>query len=54
MLDLEDDGRTLDLRFPQFHPMPGGQLKFCVIWDDVSRLFWATVNLAADGQSVLD
>jgi hypothetical protein len=54
VFDLNDDGQTLDLRFTQFHPMPGGQLKFCVIWDEVSRLFWATVNLAADGQSVLD
>jgi hypothetical protein len=34
--------------------MPGGQLKFCVIWDEVSRMFWATVNLPVDGQSVLD
>jgi hypothetical protein len=52
VLDLDDDGERLDLRFTQFHPMPGGQLKFCVIWDEASRLFWATVNLAVDGQSV--
>jgi hypothetical protein len=24
VLDLNDDGQTLDLRFTQFHPMPGG------------------------------
>jgi hypothetical protein len=54
VLDLDDDGSTLDLRFTQYHPMPGGQLKFCVLFDDVSRLFWATVNLAVDGQGVFD
>ncbi len=50
VFDLTDDGENLDLSFTQFHPMPGGQVKFCIIWDDVSELFWATVNLAADGQ----
>jgi hypothetical protein len=53
VFDLTDDGENLDLSFTQFHPMPGGQVKFCIIWDDVSGLFWATVNLAADGQDAL-
>jgi hypothetical protein len=52
VFDVTDDGRMLQLSFTQFHPMPGGQVKFCILWDDVSRLFWATVNLAADGQDV--
>ncbi len=50
VFDVADDGEKLDLSFTQYHPMPGGQLKFCVIWDDVSQMFWATVNLAVDGQ----
>ncbi|MBM3859821.1 MAG: exo-alpha-sialidase [Verrucomicrobia bacterium] len=50
VFDVADDGENIELPFTQFHPMPGGQLKFCVIRDDVSQLFWATVNLAADGQ----
>lgn len=54
VLDVNDDGRELRLKFTQFHPVPGGQLKFCVIWDEVSRLFWATTNLAADGQGAFD
>ncbi len=54
VLDLTDDGESLDLQFTQFHPMPGGQLKFCVIRDEVSGMFWATGNLAVDGQQQVD
>lgn len=50
VFDIADDGEKLELSFTQFHPMPGGQVKFCVVWDDVSKMFWATVNLAVDGQ----
>lgn len=54
VLDLDDDGQKLDLRFRQFHPMPGGQLKFCVLWDEVSQMFWATANLVVDSQGAFD
>ncbi|MCX7009007.1 MAG: sialidase family protein [Kiritimatiellaeota bacterium] len=54
VLDLNDAGKKLDLKFTQFHPMPGGQLKFCVIRDDVSRLFWATANQVVDDQGAFD
>jgi hypothetical protein len=54
VLDARDDGKSLDLKFSQFHPMPGGQLKFCVLRDDVSRLFWATANLVVDDQGTFD
>ncbi|MEK3722632.1 hypothetical protein [Paenibacillus sp. FSL H8-0034] len=54
VLDLNDDGEKLDLKFVQYSPMPGGQLKFCVIWDEVSRMFWATANLVVDSQEVYD
>ena len=54
MLDLNDDGGKLDLKFTQYHPMPGGQLKFCVIWDEVSQMFWATANLVVDSQGSFD
>jgi hypothetical protein len=50
MLDLEDSGQKLELKFTQYHPMPGGQLKFCVIRDAVSKLYWATANMAVDAQ----
>ena len=49
--DLEDDGRDLSLRFRQFHPMPGAQCKFYVIYDEVSDLFWTPANLPTDPQN---
>lgn len=54
VFDIEDDGRDLRLAFCQYHPMPGGQLKFCVVWDDVSRLFWATANPNPNSQGLMD
>ena len=49
--DLVDDGKKLHLKFTQFSSMPGGQHKFHIIYDDVSRLFWSPVNLATDSQN---
>lgn len=54
MLDVEDDGVKFGLKFTQFHPMPGGQLKFCILRDEVSQMFWATANLVVDSQGVFD
>jgi hypothetical protein len=54
VLDFEDKGGPIDLKFTQFHPMPGGQLKFCVLWDEKSQMFWATANLVVDGQGAFD
>jgi hypothetical protein len=54
VLDIIDDGAKLDLKFSQYHPMPGGQLKFCVFRDEVSKLFWATANLSVDAQKSAD
>jgi len=50
VFDVTDNGKDIEIKFTQFHPMPGGQVKFCIVYDEVSRLFWATVNLAVDGQ----
>ncbi|WP_127585276.1 hypothetical protein [Paenibacillus koleovorans] len=52
--DIADDGSKLDATFVQFSPMPGGHLKFCVIWDEVSCMFWATANLTVDSQKVFN
>ncbi len=54
VFDAHDDGTQLDLKFAQYHPMPGGQLKFCVVRDEVSKLFWATANLVVDDQGQFD
>jgi len=54
VLDATDDGTKLDLKFTQYSGMPGGHLKFCVLRDDASKLFWATANLSADNQGAFD
>ncbi|MFP4029562.1 MAG: sialidase family protein [Candidatus Brocadiia bacterium] len=52
VFDLEDDGQRLNLDFTQYHPMPGGQVKFCIVKDETTGLFWMTGNLAVDGQDI--
>ena len=52
VFDASDDGKKLDLKFTQFSAMPGGHLKFCVLRDEPSQLFWATANLSADSQDI--
>ncbi|MEK3722630.1 hypothetical protein [Paenibacillus sp. FSL H8-0034] len=54
VLDVSDEGNKLSAAFTQYAFMPGGQLKFCVIWDAASRMFWATANMAVDSQRMLD
>jgi hypothetical protein len=54
IFDGVDDGRSLELRFVQFYPMPGGQLKYCIIRDEKSQLFWATANFVVDSQGQFD
>lgn len=50
VFDVTDDGENVEFSFTQYHPMPGGQLKFDIVWDEISQLFWCALNLAADGQ----
>ncbi|MHC4755106.1 MAG: sialidase family protein [Planctomycetota bacterium] len=45
---LEDDGKTMRYRFVQFHPMPGGQNKFKIIYDDKSGLHWTCTSMVPD------
>lgn len=54
VFDLKDNGKELGLKFTQFNSMPGGHLKFCVVCDEASKLFWATSNYAVDSQGMLD
>ena len=52
--DLTHENGPLSLRFTQFHPMPGGQNKFHIVYDAAQRLFWTTVNLPTDTQDIQD
>lgn len=54
VFDLADKDGKLDLKFTQYSPMPGAQLKFTVLWDEKSRMFWSTYNLVVDSQSRFD
>lgn len=54
VLDFEDKGGPIDLKFTQYHPMQGGQLKFCIIRDEKSKMFWATANIVVDSQGSFD
>ena len=45
VLDATDTDGQLALKFIRYNAMPGGQLKFCVLRDDVSKMFWLTSNL---------
>lgn len=54
VMDLTDTEGKLELSFAQYFSMPGGLLKYCVIWDEPSKMFWATANLVVDSQGVFD
>ncbi len=54
VLDAKDDGTKLDLKFTRFNSMPGGNLKFCVLWDESSKLYWATSNLPSDSENTVN
>lgn len=48
--DLNDQSDRLDFAFTQFHPRPGGQQQFNILWDERSRMFWSLANLAVDSE----
>ncbi len=54
VLDVTDAEGKLELAFTQYSPMPGGHLKFFTRWDEASKMFWMTSNLAADSQGIND
>lgn len=54
VLDANDDGQQLSLKFTRYNSMPGGNLKFCVLRDDPSHLFWVTSNLPADSENTVN
>jgi hypothetical protein len=44
VFDVTREGRTLKLTFTQLYPVPGGQCKFHIVWDERSQLFWMASN----------
>jgi hypothetical protein len=47
-----DEGGGLGLAFHRLGPLPGGQLRACLLRDEVSGLFWSTSNLAAESEDL--
>ena len=48
--DFTDDGKHIDYRFRQFHPLPGAQNQFYIVHDPVSGLYWMSANLPTRSQ----
>ncbi|WP_127583290.1 sialidase family protein [Paenibacillus koleovorans] len=53
VFDLQDEDGKLKLTFTQFYPLPGGQCKFYMVYDEPSRLYWMASNLPANSQNAL-
>lgn len=51
---LDQPSEPLRLRFLQLYPIPGGQLKFYIQYDNVSRLHWMASNLPANTTFLVD
>jgi len=49
--DVDDDGKKLELRFTQFHPLPGN-CYFHIIRDEPDGYFWTPTNMPTRAQDV--
>lgn len=45
---LDQPGDPLRLQFLQLYPIPGGQMKFYIQYDEISRLYWMASNLPSN------
>jgi len=50
VFDMTDRDGRLQLEFAQYYPIPGGQGKFFILYDDTTQLFFMLSNLVADAQ----
>lgn len=50
--EIVRDGTSMKVDFLQFHPMPGGQCKFMIVYDQPSRLFWMLANTPTDSHDL--
>lgn len=48
--DLTENDDGMELKFTQFHSLPGGQNKFYIMYDEESKLFWMLSNMPTDSQ----
>ena len=53
VFDLSRNGRKLDLTFRQLYPIPGGQCKFHILYDEPSQMFWMASNFPTNSQDLI-
>ena len=50
--EIDGEDEQFQIEFKQFHPLPGGQCKFFILYDEPSRLFWMLSNIPTDSQDL--
>lgn len=53
VFDLRNEPDNLHLEFTQLYPIPGGQCKFYILWDEPSQLFWMASNFATNSLDLI-
>jgi hypothetical protein len=53
VFDLKNEGGKLNLSFTQLYPLPGGQCKFYILYDEPSKMFWMASNLPTNSQDLI-
>ncbi len=51
---IEDTDGELKLTFQQFYPLPGGQCKFNIVEDPITKLYWMASNLPTNTLNLID
>lgn len=56
VFEILDDGKEkpLSLKFLQFYPIPGGQMKFYILYDEPSKLFWMASSPASNSLFLIE
>ena len=52
--EIKLQGTEMNMKFSQFHPMPGGQCKFMIVYDEKTRLFWMLSNTPTDSHDLFE
>jgi hypothetical protein len=53
VFDLKNEDDKLNLTFRQLYPLPGGQCKFYILWDEPSQMFWMASNYPTNSQDLI-
>lgn len=53
VFELKHDAGKLELSFAQLYPVPGGQCKFHILYDEKSKMFWMASNYPTNSQDLI-